>query len=373
MDLDVNEIDRDRPEPDALAEYIARLALADIFLVILCEEYLPSGGGMRAWLFEEWSRIERMRDWGIAEVIAVHRSGSLEDDVNPFVRLSGTLDAVIDLREEPDDFSPVVEIFGRWSGRKLPESRAREIANAAHAVIAAARAKRWDDCETAFVDLSQLPDIESTEEYWLASVWRNAFRDDDDVLRDALARLIEMNPGIPSTQSAATALWLADRETAAFWHFAGLSETRSLWRGWAHHVMGEFFRTRGAWLAAHNHLSFAADLIERQSGQPDGVGDRDMADALAEHIEKSGYVIARGCEHCKAKFIAGRVCVLCGVQDTRAESDECSFCSHPLVELDECPFCPICRSGVRGSPFEGGNVQIVTREVGGRYSLLSGT
>lgn len=373
VDVDENAIGKERPSPDELAEYIGRMALADIFLVVLCEEYLPAENGMRAWLWEEWSRLARMRNWGVAEVLTVLRSGDLEDAPAPIIRVSGTLDALVDVRDHPDDITLVVQMFPPYTGLKLTDPESRQLATSASAVIAAARASRWNDCDQAYHALKAIPFANGTEEYCLAAVWHASFFEKEAEKRwGALKRFGACGPGIPSTSSAATALWLADYNLAAIRLFAPISEAPSLWRGEAHHVMGEYFRGTEEWLAARNHLHFAAQLMDEQTpGLELANENKYLAADIMEELGNSGLDIALECPHCEARFHNQPICVLCGAQDMTANDGDCRSCGYPILELAEVSFCVICRRGLPGSESEGMNAHLVLREVGGTYSVLA--
>ena len=166
--LDALAMTSESPTPEVLAEFVANLADSDIVLTVITDLYLHGEMGsnsMRTWLFEEWSRIKTLSQWGLLEVIGVLRSGDIENSA--WVTFSGALDWTVDIRSAPNDPQPVLDFLGdHRGGAVLSDSQQRLLADRAARTISSARAS--DVASTAAL-MQEIEDFAATEEYWLAA------------------------------------------------------------------------------------------------------------------------------------------------------------------------------------------------------------
>lgn len=376
--LDALAMTSESPTPEVLAEFVANLADSDIVLTVITDLYLHGEMGsnsMRTWLFEEWSRIKTLSQWGLLEVIGVLRSGDIENSA--WVTFSGALDWTVDIRSAPNDPQPVLDFLGdHRGGAVLSDSQQRLLADRAARTISSARAS--DVASTAAL-MQEIEDFAATEEYWLAASWHAHAAGDDALLLRAAEVVLRMNATLPTTFGVANVLWLADRDADAVGLLAEVAEAPSLWRHMSHYILGDIFDRLGMLVPAENHLRWCLKASTDNSLESRwSAFSGDMYELCLEHCQEVSSAIPDGvrrsvsatCSSCEAGFIGPWVCTLCAADYGKAQ-DRCFLCQSPVVRLEHLDFCPVCRKGRAGSPMEGQNRYQVPREPGGRFSVLA--
>jgi hypothetical protein len=358
-----------------LARFMALTADSDVAIVVLSSGFVQGDrpNSMRNWIFEEWSRIDTLDDWGLLETVYVHRSGALGGE--SFVPEPGARSAYIDLREDPSDPGAVLEFFGTYEGPRLdPQARARLGAKAGE-VVAATRGPKIDGI-AALVSYLSIRDLAATEEHDIAEALTRFGNGERERARELALDVLQRNPSLPGGVLLAEMLWFADYDREAFAALAELSEGPSLWRHRMRALMGMILEAEGLvdsslnqarWCIAatdnHNLGSFASSL---------GPAAIEEWKATVARLEPHAQPEARyECPMCGARYPVGwHACLYCGT--TRPEGGPCGMCDGepPFMEApEERRFCGVCRK-FEVEPGMWGNGYVVPREPGGRWSTL---
>jgi hypothetical protein len=360
----------------ALAKFMGQMADADLAVLVVTDGFLFHEGrqnSMRNWIFEEWTRIASLVDWGLLETVVVHRDGNIEDS---FLGDVGARSAYIDLREDASSPRPVAEFFGRWDGKRLgPADRLRLGAGAAEAVRLSLGQE--PDPAGALAAFTTIEEFAGTEEHAVAEAHVRAANGDLDGAFRIAAGALKRNPSLPGCFLLGRLLWLRDWDRAGFAAFAALSEGPSLWRHQMRAIMGDVLEREGLPVAAMNCYRWclraqgSAELGGFWSTMaPEGVADCERRlEAISRRVESGP---ALSCDACAAEFPAGwHACVHCGT--TRPAGEACAMCvgDPPLMQDPrELEFCPVCRRYKQESGREG-NAYLVQREPKGMWSTLA--
>ncbi len=362
--------------PRVVADFVSRLADADVVVTVVTDSYLrDEHGGMRSWLWEEWSRIRTLRNWGLTEVVAVLRSGTLQEE--GMVSLSGAMDAVLDLRRDPDDMAPVLRWFGTYEGPCLSLEQQRELAEGAAAVLGCTAT---GDVGTSERHVLALQRYAATEEYWLAVAWHARTAGDEAALLHAAEKVQRMNATLPTTFALCQCLWLADLDADAVGMLAEVAEAPSRWRQRSHSILGDIFERQGLLREAANHWRWCV----RAGGDPHLGGyysqlGREQLNYAQERLVGLEQELDTGeaadellvCEPCGARYPLGKkVCVLCATP-YELQQEVCWFCRVETIPLSSVDFCAICRKSWSGSQRKQSNSYVVPREPRGRFSVLA--
>lgn len=391
---------------EGISFFIGRLALADVAVLVLTDEYAPQAAeqtgliGMRYWLYEEWSRINILRDWGLIEIVAVWRSGTFPGEHGtshgPIVQVNNTLDAVIDATSDNEGLQNVLRFFGKYEGPKYDGQELRTLADSSAAVVKACVDR---DISAASGHLHKIERFSDTEEYQLALAhWITAFQDKEEGARKALS-ILERKPGIPTCYQISELLWLHDFDVPALALFSRIADSPSLWRHRARFLVADILSRLQALDSAANNLSWTLQSnAEQLGGYWSQFSDetkvnlgKQLANMKAAAANRHTWVAeacklfgistqspqkmwptpSRKCEFCTAAFPAeGYVCVLCGgIQ--RFKFDRCPYCAQADVaaQLKDIQFCPICkllRNGL-GSTM---TIHFTFRRTGKEFSVL---
>jgi hypothetical protein len=381
--LDVLAVPEDNPSPEIIAQFVAQLATADVALVVVTPSYVGTELRMRRWMFEEWSRIEILRTWGLLEVVGIIREGNFQ---NSMVRFNPGLDALIDLSgRNQADRRPVLDFFGEYRGPRIPEGDGLRLGQNASACITACRKR---DEQAAAMHLSRIKQFQETEEFRVANVsYHAAFRSPGRAIQLAEEARAK-NPTFPASAEMAQSLWTADLDDYAFRAVAEIAESPSWWRGFFHLIMGETLQQRGFLRSALNHLSWCitvrlAGSLEQASALPE-----EFLDQARDDIRIIQRIIAKGpaafsataerrlpepdsrCDICGARYSsAGSACALCGTLHAGGATN-CEMCGYDVISWQEMWFCPVCRKSFKS--VQGRRVQygVMPRTPGGRFSVL---
>jgi hypothetical protein len=381
--LDVLAVPEDNPSPEIIAQFVAQLAIADVALVVLTPSYLGTELQMRRWIFEEWTRIEALRTWGLLEVVGIIRERKLR---NSMVRFNPGLDALIDLSSRNQaDRRPVLDFFGKYRGPQIPEGDGLRLAQNASACITACRKR---DEPAAAMHLSRIKQFQETEEFRVANVsYHAAFRSPGRAIQLAEEARAK-NLTFPASAELAHSLWTADLDDYAFRAVAEIAESPSWWRGFFHLIMGETLQQRGFLLSALNHLSWCITVQfpgswERASRLPEKLLDQAREDIrLTQRIIGRGPVALppsaerrlpepdRKCDICGARYSsAGSACALCGTLHPHGATN-CEMCGYGVISWQEMLFCPVCRTDFKGVQDRRAQHLVMPRTPGGRFSVL---
>ena len=357
---------------NALARFVGLIADADLAVIVVTDAFLHHEGqtnAMRDWIFEEWSRITTLVDWGLLETVIVHRSGEMSGSIFGGV---GDRSTYIDLREDPSSPEPVAEFFGAWQGRRLsPQDRARLGEGAAAAVSLTLGGE--PDPEGARRAFDSIQDLVGTEEHAIAEAHVLALEGDPRGAARLALDTMHRNPTLPGAALLGNLLGLMGFERPAFIVFAPLSEGPSLWRHLMRVKMATILEGEGLPESAMNQFQWCLKAKgSRDLGGfgsvfgPDGITACEAGlEALSIEV---GQGPATGCSSCGARFPEGwHACAHCGT--TRPPGEPCGMCigNPPLMsDPDELDFCPICRRTDSGK-----NAYIVPREPGGAWSPLA--
>jgi hypothetical protein len=355
-----------------LARFVGLIADADLAVVVVTDAFLHHEGqtnAMRDWIFEEWSRITTLVDWGLLETVIVHRSGEMNGGIFGGV---GDRSTYIDLREDPSSPEPVAEFFGAWRGRRLsPQDRARLGEGAAAAVSLTVGGE--PDPQGARRAFDSIQDLAGTEEHAVAEVHVLASEGDLGAAARLALDTMNRNPTLPGAVLLGNLLWLKDIERAAFIVFAPLSEGPSLWRHLMRIDMAMILEGEGLLESAVNQFQWCLKAKgSRDLGGfwsafgPAGIAECEARlEALSVEV---GQGPATGCSSCGARFPEEwHACVYCGT--TRPAGEACGMCigDPPLMsDPGELEFCPVCRRTDSGK-----NSYVVPRKPGGAWSPLA--
>src|SRR5208282_2634688 len=287
--LDALAVPEDNPSTEILAQFVGQLATADVALVVLTSSYAGTERQMRQWIFEEWSRIEILRTWGLLEIVGIIRGGNWQDSM---VRFNPGLDALIDLSgRNQADRRPVLDFFGKYRGLRIREADELLLAQDAGACITACNKR---DEPTAAIHLSRIKRFQETEEFRVANVsYHAAFRSPGRAVQLAEEARAK-NLTFPASAEMTRSLWTADLDDYAFRAMAEIAESPSWWRGFFHLIMGETLQQRGFLLSALNHLSWCttvrlAGSLEQASRLPE-----ELLDQARDDIRIIQRTIAKG-------------------------------------------------------------------------------
>lgn len=355
--LDALAVPEDNPSAEVLARFVGQLATADVALAVLTPSYVGTDGQMRRWIYEEWSRIDALRTWGLLEVVGIIRERKVR---NSMITLNPGLDALIDLSgRNQSDRRPVLDFFGKYRGPRIPEADGLMLAQNASDCIVACREQR--DESAAATCLSRIKQFQETEEFRVANVsYHAAFRSPERA-RQLAEEARAKNPTFPASAEMAHSLWTADLDDYAFRAVAEIAESPSWWRGFFHLIMGETLQQRGFLLSALNHLNWCITVQlpgswERLVRLPEELLDRVREDirliqgtiakgpvALPSSAERRLPEPDRRCDVCGARYSSvGSACALCGTLHADGAAN-CEMCGYVIIPWQRMEFCPVCR------------------------------
>jgi hypothetical protein len=352
-----------------LARFMALMADADVALVVATEGFLrhDSGeGSMRDWIWEEWSRLGTLNNWGLLEIVFAHRDGEMRP--GEIVKPLGARSAYLDLRADPSDFAPVVDFFGRYEGKRLSEADRARLGERAAAAIRLSHS----DPAGARRALSAIADLAGTEEHGVAEAYVLAGVGEREKAAARAVAVLASNPTLPTGFLLAKLLWEHDFDHEAFAAFAQLSEAPSLWRHRMRDSMANVLLRADLYRAAMNQYRWAVaavgsvDLGGYWSSFPEAAKEF-CEDQLAALEDKLGPVAGPRCTYCRSEFPDGwHVCVHCGT--TRPQGEQCGMCDGEPFMTDplELGYCPVCRRDA-----DGDNAYLVPREPKGSFSPLA--
>ena len=377
-------------DPELVANFVAKLGQSDIVVPVITESYLHGGelvgqSTMRAWLWEEWSRIATLRNWGLLEVVAVWRSGDLDQE--GMVTISGAVDRTVDVRDSEEGaagsgtadtgITAVLDYFGTCTdSTSLSDEQQRNLASVAASIVESGAENGRDWCSA---QLESIEAFQHTEEYWLAKAWSGHASGAKEVVLEAAIAVFRLNATLPTSFSAAKALWLSDLDHHAVGLLAEVAETPSLWRHQAHFILGDIFERLGVLVSAANHYRWclAAQENDELNSHWSRLGPEATNNTRARLAEiepaifSEGRQVALRCEFCGAEFYTGTwICALCAAS-YRSHTERCFSCGAGVLGLDVLTFCVVCRKGLVEKENYGKNHYIVPREPGGRFSVLS--
>ena len=383
VELDAIALPEENPSKEALAQYVGRLATADVALVVVTPGYVGTEREMRRWLFEEWTRIERLRIVGLLEIVGVVREGTYRNTMASF---NPALDALIDLTgRDQADRRPVLDFFGTYRGPRIAPADRLLLAQNANSCIEACDQKNQ---ATAALHLSHIARFEETEEFRVANVvYHAAFRSAGQAIQ--LAEEARAKPLAFSALAAlAQGMWSADLDFSAFRAMAEIAESPSWWRGFFHLIMGETLMKRGFARSALNHLSWCVTVRLDGSLQQESALGAEFLDQAREDMSIAQRVIAQGggtisaaveprprrsdirCDICGSHYsAAGWACALCGTLHA-AGVKHCAMCGHDVISMRKLWFCPVCRTSFKN--VHGHRIQsmLLSRRPGERFSVL---
>lgn len=356
---------------NALARFMGQMADADIAVIVVTDAFLYHEGqpnSMRDWIFEEWSRIKTLVDWGLLETVVVHRAGELVGSIFGEV---GKRSGYIDLREDPSSPRPVADYFGPWQGQRLGPGDRERLGEGAAATVRFSFGAEADP-EAALRAFASIEDLVGTEEHAVAEAYAQAAGGDFEGAARLALDAMNRNPTLPGAVLLGDLLWLMDFDRAAFTVFAPLSEGPSLWRHLMRVNMAMILSREGLLESAMNQFRWCLEAKGSKDlgGYWSAFGPAGLADCESQ-LEAISAQVGQGpatqCPSCAAAFPEGwHACVYCGT--TRPAGDSCAMCigDPPLMsdprELDFCPVCRRCGSG---------NAYIVPREPKGAWSPLA--
>jgi hypothetical protein len=380
--LDALAIERDAG-PDDVTAFISQLATADAAIIVVTHGYLGQSGEdaipvstARDWLFEEFSRIQTLRSWGVLEIAWMIRSG--EPRASEWLDMRETLDRIVDVRHSRDQLADALLAFPTYVGPRLTNEEQSLLASKAASVIAAARSS---EIASARQHLSEIKDFANTEEFRLAAVLCAANSGDRQATLSTAHEALVSNPSLPTVVGIGEALWLADLDLDAVRPLAEAAEAPSLWRHQCHFILSAIFEDLGALETAANHAQWtlragAGNDRRNELGGFWSTPTEEANDLSRQRLARIGSVRSsqprKTCESCSSTFSPDQpICVMCGLSaGSSTEESACLACGYPTMKILEMEFCPICRKGFAAGKWHRRNVQIVPREPGGRFSVL---
>jgi TIR domain len=411
------------PSGIELANFVAKLADTDVAVVVVTNSYLMEEqheNQIRDWIYQEWTRIQALQSWGLLEVVLVVRSAS---GPTVFFNFEDHLTRLIDIRNSPQDFAPVLQFLEGYSGLSYPDTDRELLAEAAAVSIEQAS---LGDPVSARASLKRIAKMSDTEEYRLAEVHVLAAESDREA---AIARglaLLESRPTLPIAAETARELWLLDADLQTFPYLAEIVEIPSLWRFQAHYMMADILRRNRMPYPAISHFGWClwnagdSELDVSRGFRPEGklkqniqarlallwllVGDlqeynthhtnaRIEDPALPSLLEDTGltwealslqkdpmatFDIGLRCYFCRGIYYrTGYVCISCGAAYGKPLKDEvglittdCAICRQrgTVIPHEKSKFCAVCRiiynNGIRRQ------VQLLPHGPRGLYSVL---
>jgi len=386
--LDALEFPEHDPSPEELARFVGRFATADVAVIVLTPEYVGTDDSMRRWIFEEWQRINSLRDIGLLEVVWIvretgwYQAGQAHGQVGPI----GVFDAVIDLSDHAEgDDAPVLEFFGRYEGVRLSDSEQDELAREASSCLLACR--KGDD-RTAAGNLDAIRRYRGTEEYGIANAaYHAAFRTPEEAIFLS-EEVRKRNPTLSGSAALGTNLWLADLDHYSFGILAEITESRSLWRTQLRYQMSDILVRQKMIHSAINQLSWLVKELgsdKRQRADPgrdewllgEAREQRAKLTRMADTPAPLGPWTADGrlaldqqCEQCDARYgSSGAACAVCGTLHP-PEAKTCWMCAGPVLLWENLPFCPVCRQGFAEDNGARAAYSVIQRDPGHRFSVL---
>jgi len=234
-----------------LGRFLGEVASADICVALVSRDYVEQDGGVRDWIFEEFSRIDRLYTLGLAELVYVlEPDAGSEGTGYPLQRVDSGI-AVVDARTECDVGAKVIELLGPYEGPVFSEEDESRLGLEAAACLSLCAQEEGEEAEERFRHLRA--EFSATEEFALIRCETLRVTGCQGAATSSALEALARHPSLPTAYELANVLWRLDAHRQAFAVLSDLVFQPSAWQARIMWLMADILRREGAFHSSANY------------------------------------------------------------------------------------------------------------------------